>query len=127
MSSLDMVMEFHLRAGHIPPELPTVNDYEINTFRLNLLKEELKELENSLAKHDTVESFDALLDLQYVLDGAFIQLGFAAIKDKGMKEVHRSNMTKEFPIITENIPHKIKKGNNYSPPDLCMILSNNTI
>jgi predicted HAD superfamily Cof-like phosphohydrolase len=71
-----------------------------------------------------VETFDALLDLQYVLDGAFLALGFHRMKDDGLKEVHRSNMSKlgpdGLPVLRED--GKVMKGDAFEPPDLASVL-----
>lgn len=113
-----MVKEFHDKAGHHAPDFICLTNHEVNHFRYKLIKEELDELEEALLQGDAMKTFDALLDLQYVLDGTFIQLGFMRYKQAGFEEVHRSNMTKDFPEKLENVPHKITKGKSYSPPDL---------
>ena len=67
------------------------------TFRIKLLAQKsFYELQQALNRGETVNVFDALLDLQYVLDGTFIQLGFGPFKKVGFDEVHRSNMTKRL-------------------------------
>ena len=47
-------------------------------LRVNLLREELKELEAAIADNDLVEVADALADLQYVLSGAVLEFGLGA-------------------------------------------------
>ncbi len=120
--TIELVAEFHKAAGHVPPAQPTVTNKEVNDFRIKLMAEEFYELQQALNRHDLIEAFDALLDLQYVLDGTFIQLGFAPFKTAGFDEVHRSNMTKDFPEPGVLIPKKITKGLKYSPPDLKKII-----
>jgi predicted HAD superfamily Cof-like phosphohydrolase len=121
MDSVFQVMEFHIAAGHIAPAKPDVSKKELNDFRIALLAEEFYELQQALNRGEVVNAFDALLDLQYVLDGTFIQLGFAPFKKPGFDEVHRSNMTKEFPA-DNSTAKKIAKGPNYQPPQLELIL-----
>lgn len=91
----------------------------------SLLREEVDELEEALNKRDTVGVLDALTDIQYVLDGAYLNLGFKDFKVKALLEVHRSNMSKlgvdGKPIYRED--GKVLKGPHYSPPDLRGILS----
>jgi predicted HAD superfamily Cof-like phosphohydrolase len=87
---------------------------------MDLLNEEFKELEEALEEQDVVKVLDALLDIQYVLDGALLAWGLYKLKHRGFAEVHRSNMSKAGedgkPIYRED--GKILKGPNYTPPDL---------
>jgi hypothetical protein len=87
---------------------------------VKLLTEETIELRDAPAARDPAAVLDALADLQYVLDGAYLQLGFAAAKNAALGEVHRSNMSKlgadGKPVVRAD--GKILKGPNYSPPDL---------
>ena len=92
--ALESVAEFH-RTFHLPvlddPQIPAKERCQL---RINLLREELKELEEAIENDDLVEAADAFADLQYVLSGAILEFGlgerFAAI----FNEVHRSNMSK---------------------------------
>lgn len=143
--TLDLVAEFQQRAKQTIFVSPDVSDGKVNLFRGKLMLEELAEyfkaigycnfseqllkmngeisLLNRQTFPDLIGTFDALLDSQYVLDGTFIQLGFTLFKRNGFLEVHRSNMTKDFPPDNcENVPHKITKGKSYSPPDLKKVL-----
>lgn len=121
MDTLSMVGEFHKTFGH--PILDTPNLIK-GGLRVDLIQEELDELKEALATNDHVEAFDALCDLQYVLDGAFLALGFHKAKMAGMREVHRSNMSKlgedGKPIYRDD--GKILKGPNFSEPDLKKVL-----
>jgi predicted HAD superfamily Cof-like phosphohydrolase len=127
-SSLELVKEFHEAFGHPIYATEAVTDSSNNdlfNLRTALIREELIELEEALNSRDAVETFDALCDLQYVLDGAFLALGFHKYKDAGMAEVHRSNMSKlgkdGKPIYRED--GKILKGPDYTPPALAKILN----
>lgn len=120
-STLDQVQEFHDTYG-----LPVHNDVNLaceqtKELRINLLQEELDELKEALANNDAVETLDALIDLQYVLDGAFLSFGMQALKEIAFDEVHRSNMSKlgadGKPIRREG-DGKVMKGPNYFAPDL---------
>lgn len=120
-STLAMVREFHETYGAVVKDQPDVADTAVNRLRINLLREELKELEEALENNDVVEALDALTDLQYVLDGAFLALGLHAAKDAAFAEVHRSNMSKlgrdGKPILREG-DNKVMKGPDYFKPDL---------
>lgn len=124
MKSIDLVAEFHRAFGQSIADRPHVGDDALNDLRVRLLAEELKELTDALRDHDAVSALDALVDLQYVLDGAFLSLGFHAVKDAAIAEVHRSNMSKlgpdGLPILRDD--GKIMKGPNYSPPNLSVLI-----
>ena len=92
--------------------------------RLQLIVEEGGELARAFVKRDVVGAFDALLDISYVTDGAYVVLGLGNLKAAGYEEVHRSNMSKlgedGEPIISD--AGRVVKGPNYSPPDLAKIV-----
>ena len=120
-TTLEQVQEFHETYG-----LPVHDDINLSCeqtkqLRINLLQEELNELKEALANDDPQETLDALIDLQYVLDGAFLSFGMQAVKDLAFDEVHRSNMSKlgadGKPIRREG-DGKVMKGPNYFAPDL---------
>lgn len=125
MKSIDLVREFHVAFGQAIESKPVVNDYDRNVLRMDLLQEELDELGLALSDRDPVAVLDALTDLQYVLDGAYLSLGFAHVKEAALAEVHRSNLSKldanGKPIYRAD--GKILKGPNYSPPDLAAVLA----
>ncbi len=81
----------------------------------------MDELKEALEQGDLVETLDALIDLQYVLDGAFLSFGLQHVKQAAFDEVHRSNMSKlgedGKPIHRES-DGKVLKGPNYFKPDI---------
>ena len=77
--SIELVEEFHHVFGQPVEVYPSVDDEVINRLRVRLLREEVKELEDALSDRDPVAVLDALSDLQYVLDGSYLSLGFAAV------------------------------------------------
>jgi len=123
-NSLELVKEFHLTYGQPVLPTPKVDDDKVNELRVRLLQEELNELTLALDQRDIVGVLDALTDLQYVLDGAYLSLGYHRLKDQALIEVHRSNLSKldhnGKPIYRED--GKILKGMDYSPPDLKKII-----
>ena len=94
-------------------------------IRLQLIQEELAELSGAMLDRDIVGCFDALVDLSYVVDGAYIAFGLHEHKEAGLLEVHRSNMSKldenGQPIISAS--GRVVKSDNYSPPNLSTIIS----
>lgn len=122
--SIDLVWEFHEKF-HLPiNKKPFIDNSSLNTLRMDLIEEEMIELDAALMERDQAKVLDALTDLQYVLDGAFLALGFADMKDAALEEVHRSNMSKlgedGKPCYRED--GKVLKGPNYTPPNLQRII-----
>lgn len=120
-STIEQVQEFHETYGLPVKGSPDLNDPQTNELRINLLAEELDELKEALENNDHVEVLDALIDLQYVLDGAFLSFGLADVKEAAFAEVHASNMSKlgedGQPIRREG-DGKVLKGPNYFKPDM---------
>ena len=113
MTTLEMVKEFH--------DVFRVDLEQRRKASFRLMLEELVEFYDAQSQ---VERLDALLDLQYFLDGTFLAYGFDKVKDAAFVEVHRSNMSKLFedgkPRFRED--GKVLKGPNFSPPDLMQFL-----
>lgn len=123
--TLKGVQEFH-EAFDLPvKEQPDINDPKTNRLRINLLAEELEELQEALADGDIVEVLDALTDLQYVLDGAYLSFGLHHVKHAAFDEVHRSNMSKlgaDGKPIRRPEDGKVLKGPDYFKPDLSQFI-----
>jgi predicted HAD superfamily Cof-like phosphohydrolase len=129
-STLEQVREFHETYGLPVKDAPDLSDPQTNELRINLLAEELDELKEALAEGDVVEVLDALIDLQYVLDGAFLSFGLHDVKEAAFNEVHRSNMSKlgedGKPIRREG-DGKVMKGPNYFKPDIAQFVKQNDV
>lgn len=120
---MEQVKEFHKTYEVEINNKPIVNPSDA-MLRVYLLEEEVSELKRAIVDKDLVEIADALTDIQYVLNGAYLTFGFAGIKQEMLDEVHRSNMSKldinRKPIFRED--KKVLKGPNYSPPNLLPII-----
>lgn len=120
--AFDLVREFHEMYQQPIRDVPTI-DVEERELRLNLIREELKELEEALDQDDIVETFDALLDILWVTYGTILTFGLPF--KEGIEEVARSNRTKlgedGKPIFRES-DRKVLKGPNFSEPDLRSII-----
>lgn len=149
-TSIEQVEEFHNAFSHPINDIPNVRNKELNALRVKLLLEEVLELASALdvpneavdffeawidsqpceddgtllGKLDAVEVLDALSDIQYVLDGAYLALGYHNMKDDAFAAVHESNMSKlgedGKPVYRED--GKVLKGPNYRPVDLRWVL-----
>jgi len=122
-TTLDQVREWHESF-----QAPVLNEPALpegrRELRLSLLEEEIKELREAVEANDMVEVLDALCDIQYVLDGAFLEFGLHPVKDAAFAEVQASNMSKlgldGKPILRED--GKILKGPNFKPPNLAQYI-----
>jgi len=124
-TTIEQVQEFH-ETYSLPVEAEqTTGNKKTKELRINLLQEELDELKEALENDDLIETLDALIDLQYVLDGAFLSFGMQDVKNDAFNEVHRSNMSKlgedGKPIHREG-DGKVMKGPNYFKPDMVQFI-----
>ena len=94
MQTINLVKEFHETFGHPIGTEPNIPSKEIVDFRVAFIKEEMNELLSAFASDDIVEFADGLGDIQYVLDGFFLNAGLQDKKEAIMAEIHRSNMSK---------------------------------
>ena len=124
-TTLEQVQEFHETYGLPVKDAPDISDPKTNKLRVNLLAEEVEELQEALEAGDLVEVLDALTDIQYVLDGAYLSFGLQHVKTAAFEEVQRSNMSKlgedGKPIVREE-DGKILKGPNYFKPDIAQFI-----
>lgn len=118
MSNFEDVKIFMETFGQMVRTKPNFPDEKTMKLRLDLIKEELRELEEAMKEKNLKEVADALTDILYVTYGAGYAYGVNL--DKCFKEVQRANMSKlgedGKPIFNES--GKVMKGPNYSEPNL---------
>ena len=118
MSNFSKVGVFMKTFGQEVKDKPAFSTDKINKLRINLIKEELKELTEAMKNNDLLEVADALTDILYVTYGAGHAFGIDL--DQCFEEVQNSNMSKldenGKPIYNES--GKVMKGPNYFKPDL---------
>ena len=118
MSNFEDVKIFMKNFGQMVRTKPQFPDKKTMQLRYDLIKEELKELEQAMKTKNLKEIADALTDILYVTYGAGYAYGIDL--DKCFKEVQRANMSKlgkdGKPIYNEK--GKVMKGPNYSEPNL---------
>ena len=120
-TTLEQVREFHETYGLAVKAAPDLADARINALRVSLLAEELEEFKAAMAAFNPLAALDALVDLQYVLDGAFLSLGLHKVKAAAFAEVHRSNMSKlgaDGKPVRRESDGKVLKGPNFFQPNL---------
>ena len=123
MSNFNKVRTFMKTFGQEVKANPSFSSDKINKLRIDLIKEELKELTDAMNNKDLLEVADALTDILYVTYGAGHAFGIDL--DKCLDEVQNSNMSKlgenGEPIYNES--GKVMKGPNYFKPNLSKFVS----
>jgi len=118
MTNFEKVGVFMKTFGQEIKTKPSLSSNKINTLRINLIEEELKELKHAIENKDLKETIDALTDILYVTYGA--GHAFGVDLDKCFEEVQKSNMSKlgedGKPIFNEN--GKVMKGPKYFKPNI---------
>ena len=118
MTNFDKVGIFMKTFGQEVKDKPSFSTEKINSLRLCLIEEELKELKDAMKTKNILEVADALTDILYVTYGAGHAFGINL--DKCFDEVQNSNMSKlgddGKPIYNEY--GKVMKGPKYFKPDL---------
>ena len=118
MTNFEKVGVFMKTFGQEIKTKPSLSSDKINTLRVNLIEEELKELKYAIENKDLKETIDALTDILYVTYGA--GHAFGVNLDKCFEEVQKSNMSKlgedGRPIYNEN--GKVMKGPKYFKPNI---------
>lgn len=117
--SQEMVAEFMAAAGHQERlgRWPSVPD-NLN-LRRELIREEHHELQTAFDQRNPIKIIDGACDLQYTLDGLWVRLGLN--KAPFFREVHRSNMTKDFEATDQQML-KVVKGKTFEPPEIQRVL-----
>ena len=92
MSNFEDVKTFMETFGQMVRTKPQIPDDKTMLLRFDLIKEELKELEQAMKEKNLEEIADALTDILYVTYGAGFAYGINL--DKCFKEVQRANMSK---------------------------------
>lgn len=81
MTPNEMVMQFHLSFNHPVASSPNHDDTKLLLLRAQLIQEEIGELAHAYAAGDLVEALDALTDIEYVVEGAWLACGLMDIRD----------------------------------------------
>lgn len=125
------VLEFNKAFGLVTNEEPTLSEFKETYLRYNLMEEELSEYKEGLSigfhtdkDKGLNEVLDALVDMQYVLDGMIVHHGLQHVFEESYNEVHASNMSKlEDGKAIYREDGKVLKGKDYFKPNLEKILN----
>ena len=98
-SNFEKVVDFNTQFGILketPPFIPKLDifteDPKTVQFCLELIREEMRELEEAVTNSDFIETADALADLVYVIHGMAARIGINF--DRVFETVHSNNMSK---------------------------------
>lgn len=114
MNKLDQVREFMTESGQTIKETPTVGHN--GQVRFKLMQEENREYLEAIEAGDIVEVLDALVDMQYILNGTILSHGLQDVFDEAYNRVHENNMTKR--PFKKNALGKVIKPKGFKPVDL---------
>ncbi|HBS88839.1 MAG: hypothetical protein A2W91_01155 [Bacteroidetes bacterium GWF2_38_335] len=124
-NEINKVAEFHRQFKVNISKSPCI-PLDRKDLRLSLIFEEFSELKKAVTDDNLIETFDALIDLQYVLLGTVLEFGFQDFFEEGFCEVHKSNMTKldsnGNPLYRED--GKVIKSDLYIKPNLNTVINN---
>lgn len=94
-TNIQDVAAFCHRFGIATPAVPTPLAEDVATFRINFLKEEVREFEDAVNDKNLTKQADALVDLIYVALGTLLQLGMGTLYQVFWNLVHGANMKKQ--------------------------------
>lgn len=119
INAIELVQKFNKSFGILvnkKPKALSESDYKL---KFDLMTEELSEYMVACKNEDIVEVADAVVDMQYILNGIILAHGLQDIFDDMFLEVHESNMSKlENGKVLKRKDGKVLKGKNYYPPNL---------
>ena len=92
MSMYEDVCDFNKQFGVAQSSKSLLNDEQFINTRMELIREEMRELEEAVKNKDMTETIDALTDILYVTLGMGFSLDIDL--DKSFTIVHKSNMSK---------------------------------
>lgn len=126
IKTIEQVRTFMTTFGQEVKTRPQLPDTKTRALRVSLLAEEVKELEEAFADNNLVAVLDALTDIRYVLEGAYLACGLQDVAEAAFDEVQRSNMSKldKNGNVVRREDGKVLKSELYFPPNLAKVLEN---
>lgn len=118
-TNFKQVYNWHKMAGIPVADIPVIVPEKRQSLRVELVKEEARELTLAIFSDSIVDIADAVADLLVVTYGTAVEYGINA--DKCFKEVMRSNYTK-IQGAEWRPDGKLMKGPYFEPPNLVPLL-----
>jgi predicted HAD superfamily Cof-like phosphohydrolase len=117
MDKLSAVRGFQSACGQTLNEKPTLPSKDVIKLRIDMLKEEVKELELAFKENDLVKVLDAFVDIDYVNSGGINECGLQDVYPEGFRLVHENNLTKigEDGTVTKDKDGKVTKPEGFTP------------
>lgn len=111
-SQLDLVKEFHQKFHQLISASPSLIPEDRSANRYSLMKNEVDEYFEGVKNRDIENIAKELADILYAVYGTILEHGLQDKFEEIFKEVHKSNMSKDY--------HKYKmiKGVDYFKADL---------
>ena len=113
---LELVEEFHRKFDDLVSDKPALIPSDRSNNRYDLMKAEVDEYAEGVREEDLQNVAKELADILYAVYGTIIEHGLQHKMEDVFREVHRSNMSKEYH------QYKMIKGDHYSPADVGKIL-----
>jgi len=122
-SHIELVEQFNKSFGITIGKKPGALSESEYAMRYNLMLEELSEYLEACKNNDLVEIVDAIVDMQYVLNGFIVAHGLQKHFNELFNEVHNSNMSKlENGKVLKRQDGKVLKGKNFFKPEIEKII-----
>jgi predicted HAD superfamily Cof-like phosphohydrolase len=117
MDKLSAVRGFQSACGQTLNEKPTLPNEAVIKLRIDMLKEEVKELEDAFKAKDLVEVLDAFADIEYINNGGINECGLQDVYDIAFKLIHENNLTKigEDGKVLKDKNGKVVKPKGFTP------------
>jgi len=115
---LDLVSEFHKKFNVPILSKPSLIYSDRSNLRYGLMKEEVREYIEGVQNGDLENIAKELCDILYGVYGTILEHGLQDKIEDIFKEVHNSNMSKDYHR------YKMVKGNNYFKPNIGKFLKN---
>jgi predicted HAD superfamily Cof-like phosphohydrolase len=113
---LDLVREFHKKFKVLVSDSPTLIHNDRSKNRYCLMQDEIDEYIKGVNNNDLENIAKELADILYTVYGTIIEHGLQNKIEEIFREVHRSNMSKEYH------QYKMVKGKNFSKADIKKII-----
>ena len=114
---LNLVKEFHTKFQVPVLDKPTLIPKDRSSNRYKLMYDEVGEYANGVEGKDLENITKELADILYAVYGTILEHGLQEKMQEVFKEVHKSNMSKDYH------QYKMVKGESYKKADISDILS----
>jgi predicted HAD superfamily Cof-like phosphohydrolase len=115
---LDLVKEFHKKFNVPILNKPALISTDRSNLRYDLMKEEVGEYISGVQRDDLENIAKELCDILYGVYGTILEHGLQDKIEDIFKEVHNSQMSKDYH------QYKMIKGDNYFKPNIEKFLKN---